>query len=476
MKTHLHRGTRLLAWRILRRWYGLYASTGEELRDKWVWKNEKGSSCPMPAYLEEYKEEYEKEFGTEQEAGSVEEVDLVNEFDWEIIGEARFIDGGVEVGVRERKVDVWLLPFMEDVRNKEEKNNLFEIQSVEESWMNESVLKTFSEFAGLGDTEANELSKVVVFVEGYLLFREGFIPSLQSTVASSSTSTPIPTNTPKSLQPKPETFITTPSTTKLIRSLSLHLQNRLPTLISSPPSSGKSSTLTHLWSMLHSTPASSSSSTLLPTIQSKKRGLVIINLADRSLDSKSLLGSLSSAPSTTETESGTFVFLEGPLTRAIRQGRWVLLTSIDQASVEVLSVIKTLVERMKRGSETSIGGAWGGGTGEENGGVGVRVGGGEGRWVRAGRGFMLFATRSTELRSEPTFFSSSFFTEIWMDKPEREEIVRIVGGRYERLERAGWGDRLIGIWENAKLVGKKESGSSNGGGSIREVGVRDLMR
>lgn len=250
-------------------------------------------------------------------------------------------------------------------------------------------------------------------------------------------------------------------------------------MISSPPSSGKSSTITHLWSQLHSTPSSSqqsTSSTNLPSFQStleaKKRGLVIINLADRSLDSKSLLGSLSSAPATKDTEAGTFAFVEGPLTRAVRQGRWVVLTSIDQASTEVLSVIKTLAERMFRASESEVGGAWGGGTGEEGGGVGVRVGGGEGRWVRAGRGFMLFATRSIEIYSEPNFFASQFFSEIWFERPNSKEIGEIVEGRYERLRLVGWGSRLISVWEDSRVVVAKESGT----GTVRPIGVRDLMR
>lgn len=476
MKTHPHRGTRLLAWRILRKWYGLYANTGEELREKWVWKgegNEKDSLSPLPNYPEEYREEYEKEFGIFEGKNHF-DVDLISSFELELMGEANFIDGGIEVLVRSRSVDVWLLPVMEDIRNREERANLYSINPLPVEWLSEVESTALSASNGLGQITIEEFSKVVVYVAGFLLFREGLIPSLQQSSSQSNT-TKTTKSSSKSLKPQPEPFVTTTSTTKLLRSISLHLQKRLPTLISSPPSSGKSSTITHLWSQLHSIPnksSTSSSKQSTTTLEAKKRGLVIINLADRSLDSKSLLGSLSSAPATKDTEAGTFAFVEGPLTRAVRQGRWVVLTSIDQASTEVLSVIKTLAERMFRASEVEVGGAWGGGTGEEGGGVGVRVGGGEGRWVRAGRGFMLFATRSIEIHSEPNFFSSNFFSEIWFDRPNSVEIGEIVEGRYERLRLVGWGARLINVWEDSRAVVAKESGT----GTVRPIGVRDLMR
>ena len=64
MKSHPHRGTRLLAWRLLRKWYGLYGPTGEDLREQWVWKGEagtveEGALAPMPPYPAEYREDYE---------------------------------------------------------------------------------------------------------------------------------------------------------------------------------------------------------------------------------------------------------------------------------------------------------------------------------------------------------------------------------------------------------------------------------
>jgi midasin len=466
MKFHPHRGIRLLAWRILRQWYHFYATLGEDLKERWVWKGVEGEAeghglAPMPDYPVHYKEEYEREFGS-----WTGQVDLVPFWDQELVGVARFIEGGVQVDVKESSVDVWLLPMMEDIRSNEERSNLRHLPAIPTEWIDH---ESFTGAKGIGAMKESELSGMVVCVEGYLLFREGLLPSALT----------ISTTAPSTASTTAERFVPTPATTLLLRSLALHLQRRLPVLISSPPSSGKASVVRHLWNSLHSLPNSSTT-----TPAARQRGLVVINLADRSLDSKSLLGSLSSAPSTSENEAGTFVFIEGPLTRAVRQGRWVVLTAIDQASIEVLTVIKVLAERMKRASESAIAGSYGDGTGEENGGVGVRVGGGSGRWVKAGKGFMLFSTRSVESSSsaastskssrpaDATFFASHFFSEVWMPAPGLEEIATIVEGRYERLMANGLGRRLIGVWESARSVLIRDGGAGTG----RPIGVRDLLR
>lgn len=155
------------------------------------------------------------------------------------------------------------------------------------------------------------------------------------------------------------------------------------------------------------------------------------------------------------------------------------MTSIDQASVEVLTVIKVVVERMRRAAEgREVGAAWGGGGGEEHAGVGVRVGGGEGRWVQAGQGFMLFATRSVSSSSSssteaPAFFTAPYWSEIRRPALEGAEVHSIVSGRYPALERAALAERLIRAWEKVKGVESKEGVSA---GTARSVGVRDLMR
>lgn len=454
LKTHPHRGTRLLAWRILRKWYGLYSNLGEDLRETWVWKDNSsrgGSLAPLPSYLAEYKVEYEKEFGVFE--GEDEREDLVEGWVEECAGEAREVEGGIMVLVRKQSVDGWILPSVDSARIRIDARRVWENEVIDKELLGEEVWNEFEKGLGVksyGSLKEDEVGSSVVNIEGRLLFREGFIPS-----SSSSTS---PSTSSSTSSTKPEPFIPTPSTTSLLRSLSLHLQLRLPVLITSPPSSGKSTTLNHLWSLLHSSPSSST-----PTAEARKRGIVFINLADRSLDSKSLLGSLSSSPSSSaESVAGTFTFIEGPLTRAVRQGRWIVLTSIDQASVEILSVVKVLAERMKVCSEAG----WGEGGGEEEGGVGVRISGGQGKWVKAGKGFMLFATSSSASKASLDFFGAHFLSEVRLDAPTLDEVGDIVEGRFGRLGKAGLAKGMIEVWEKVRL----------GSGKGREVGVRDLIR
>ncbi|GAA5887759.1 hypothetical protein JCM16303_005070 [Sporobolomyces ruberrimus] len=497
MKSHEIRAIRLIAWRCLRSWLGLYAGTGEDLKRLWVLQNTTSTStseeeevdlvAPMPRYPNELVEEYTSSLGIDE---GEEDTLPVGTWGSEVVGggggTARLVEGGLEVLVRERGCDPWILPLLEDVRAKEIEKREEDIKYLD-----------VEEDGRVGKIEPKELGKTVVVIEGVLSFREGLIPSIPSTsfgvqqqqesVASISTTEGTMSCTTTIQEPEP--FISTRSHSTLLRSLARQLSNRKPTLVTGSPSSGKQSTITHLWNLVHSSPTSST--TTDKTKSAKKRGLVIINLADRSLDSKSLLGSLSSAPSSTSASSsssstagaGEFTFVEGPLTRALRQGRWTLLLNIDQAAPELLSVIKVVAERMFDGKR-------GGGIGakEEDGGVGVRLG--DGKWVKAREGFMLFATRSVPINSititndeggvvvpQASFFASHFFEEVVLEPLSNEEVGEIVKGRYTGLERVGGlREVLVGAWEKVREVSQRQGVGKEVGGSKRDVGVRDLLR
>ncbi|GAA5872063.1 hypothetical protein JCM8547_003087 [Rhodosporidiobolus lusitaniae] len=498
MKTHPHRGTRLVAWRMVRAWLGLYAGTGEELKRQWVWQLPTASTssevqplAPVVPYEQEYVDEYASIFGADAAAlGDVEDALPVG-FGEEVIsaaGTSRLVEGGLEVLVSKLGVDPWVLPLLESVRANEVRQRVLplsiEVDGDASSW--------------LGSLTPPELGKTVVVVSSALAFREGLIPSVSTTNALSTTPTPVAsvsqTNgvAPSSTGPQPEIFVPTPAHSALLTQLADNVRCRIPTLITGSPSSGKQSAITHLWNLVHSSPSSPST----PTKEAKRRGLVTINLADRSLDSKSLLGSLSSAPSSSSTSSstagaGSFTFVEGPLTRAIRQGRWLLLLNVDQAAPELMSVVKVAAERMfTSASQAEAGRAYGGiGAEEADGGVGIRVGGGEGRWVKAAEGFMLFATRSVPLSSlrtaggadaapsQAAFFASHYFRDVVLAPLASEEVGLIVKGRYgPQLDRvSGLAELLVESWERVReLAAAVKAGGQ--GGTKRDVGVRDLLR
>jgi midasin len=141
-------------------------------------------------------------------------------------------------------------------------------------------------------------------------------------------------------------FIITPSITHTLREISLCISANLPILLQGPPSSGKTSLLLHIASFLTPHP------------------LVPIHLGDQS-DSKQLLGTY------IQTLPGQFEWRNGILTKAVKEGHWVVIEDYDNVNDDVKSVIKGLIE-----------------TGE------LRVEG-IGR-VKAKEGFRIFATRRTE--------------------------------------------------------------------------------
>ncbi|GAA6035232.1 hypothetical protein NBRC10512_006266 [Rhodotorula toruloides] len=494
MKHHPHRGIRLIAWRIVRAWLGLFATTGERLKRQWVWRLEgadildedKAALLPLAPpvpYPAEVSTEYTEIFGPDQ--ASQDDADDLLPFGWgeEVVepGQSRLVEGGLEILVRKRGVDPWVLPLLEDTRAREEQHRA--------ELVAEGNASSVSQGQGIGTIEGAELGKTVVLVSGTSVFREGLVPSITRAPAPPSTTLSLthaaaPAASPPTTAPEP--FVTTSAHSALLAHLADSLKRRVPTLITGTPSCGKQSAISHLWNLVHASPSASKA----VTAEAKRRGLVVINMADRSLDSKSLLGSLSSAPSSSSgsnsSGAGQFTFVEGPLTRAVRQGRWTLLLNIDQAAPELLSVVKVVAERMSTSASVlkSDGRVYGGiGAEEQDGGVGLRVGGGEGRWVKAGEGFMLFATRSvpaSSLVSKPppaTFFASHFFEEAVLSPLNSDEVAQIVQGRYgASLDRVdGLARLLVDAWERVRDAARDVKDSS-GGGTKREIGVRDLLR
>jgi len=125
-------------------------------------------------------------------------------------------------------------------------------------------------------------------------------------------------------------LVHTSTSINALRALALFVSLRLPVLLTSTPSSGKTLILSYL------------ASTLYPDI---KNQLITINLADTSVDGRSLLGSYVQSTRS----PGTFEWKEGVLARAMRTGRWVILQDVDKGSNEVLGTLKPLVESMGMG-------------------------------------------------------------------------------------------------------------------------------
>lgn len=70
----------------------------------------------------------------------------------------------------------------------------------------------------------------------------------------------------------------------------------------------------------------------------KHESLITLHLNEQT-DAKSLIGLYTSSPT-----DGSFVWQAGVLTRALQQGRWVLIEDIDRAPAEVLGVLRPVIE------------------------------------------------------------------------------------------------------------------------------------
>jgi midasin len=238
--------------------------------------------------------------------------------------------------------------------------------------------------------------------------------------------------------PASSKIIATPTAIRTLQNIAIHLSLRLPLLLSSPPSSGKSTFIQHLAGLLH------------PGLHVQ---ILTLQLSDTSLDPRSLLGSYISSPSS----PGNFEWREGALVRAMKEGKWVVLADIDRATTEVLGVLGPLVGSLQSGG-------WIGKRAQ------LEVPGRE--VVQAHPAFALFGTRSlrTGIRMEtevpkPTFLGAHRWAEIVIDSPTPEELRAILDARVPRL--AGRAVRAIAnLWTAIRAVGNLAS--------VREIGLRQL--
>ncbi|TFK40741.1 midasin nuclear AAA ATPase [Crucibulum laeve] len=327
----------------------------------------------------------------------------------EILGEPCGVDCLLEYGHDTNgsilMVDGWIMPVIEVKRVNEER---------------EAIVTTQHEYYDREEGDPAEfirpsdLCPLTVNVHGVLLLR--------STKGKESVSQLIPT----------------PSAIDTLRSIALHISLHLPTLLTSPPSSGKSLFISHLAGVLY------------PGVNNH---VITIHLADTSLDPRALLGSYISSP----IQPGTFEWKEGVLVRAMREGKWVVFEDVDRGSNEVLGVIKPLVESLRLGK-------WIGGRAYLD--VPSR-----GR-VIAHNNFMLFATRSISASRAgtfppPIFFGAHKYHEIVIHSPSTEELQTIVNAQFLRL--AGCpAQALIHLWHSVKRLGSAAS--------ARDVGMRELEK
>jgi midasin len=238
------------------------------------------------------------------------------------------------------------------------------------------------------------------------------------------------------------------SNQKALRSMASLLDRRLPILLTGMASSGKSHLLQYLSMMIY--PATPVNSRILT-----------ISLADTSIDAKALLGSYVSSP----TEPGTFTWVEGALTKAVRSGRWIVLEDIDRAGQEVLSLFARLADSL--GISKVVGGR-----------AMLDIPGRTG--IEAGEGFALFATRKVvntlDQTIPATFLGHNYFVEVALPSPTELEVQKIMDVKYPKL--AGPPVQALSVaYQKIKQIEQKFSKSAlPGSGARRSYGLRDLEK
>ncbi|KAI0916947.1 hypothetical protein AcW2_007206 [Taiwanofungus camphoratus] len=324
----------------------------------------------------------------------------------EVIGDVGEVDCHISFGTSMDGsriiIDGWVMPAIEVQRVVDARNAHLEPQDYFSSENGDSY----------EPIHPAELSPFIVNIHGVLMFRSSVPLSHQVDL------------------------IDTPTAVHSLRILAVHHSLRLPTLLTSAPSSGKSLLLSHL------------ATTLYPEVRNK---IISIHLADTSIDPRSLLGSYVSSP----TRPGTFEWKDGVLVRAMREGKWVVFEDIDRATTEVLGIIKPLVESL--GSDKWIGGR------------AVLSVPSRGT-VEAEDSFAIYATRSLTPSKDgkfakPAFYGAHKFREMIVPSLSAQDLRMIVDAKFPSLSGAA-AQGLIRLWEAVKALGPAAS--------TRNVGLREL--
>lgn len=234
---------------------------------------------------------------------------------------------------------------------------------------------------------------------------------------------------------------------KAIRTLTQLLERRLPILLTGMASAGKTHLLRHM------------SSTIYPTTPVNSK-ILTISLADTSIDAKALLGSYVTSP----TEPGTFTWVEGALSKAIRGGRWIILEDIDRAGQEVLSLFARIADSL--GPAKAVGAR-----------ALLDIPGRPS--IEAGDGFAIFATRkvnTTEYSIPATFLGHNYFAEVILPSPSESEVQDIMNIKYPKL--AGPPVQALSqAYQKIKDAEAKHAKVSvPGSGARRTFGLRDLEK
>jgi midasin (ATPase involved in ribosome maturation) len=236
---------------------------------------------------------------------------------------------------------------------------------------------------------------------------------------------------------RPRTLVVTPTTSHNLEALALAIGNEKPVLLLGPTGSGKTALIQHVASLV-------------------KRELTTIHIGE-ALDGKNLLGGYVA----TEVP-GQFKWVEGPLTRAVSQGHWLVIEDLDMASPEVYGILQPLVQSRQLFIPSRA------------------------ETIHADHGFSLFATATTAHSASTASKSSSgaatalslaklqqssFWTKVVIDPLESAELTQVIESGFSLGQLA---PLLVSTHESLVTACSKEGISLRA--TERTLTTRDVLR
>ncbi|WAQ89034.1 hypothetical protein PtA15_10A457 [Puccinia triticina] len=426
LKFHPRRGTRQLAWYCWKFWQGSACSSQliKQVKDQYIWQRRPSDpSLIQEHFSSPWSEKFPQNSLTDQDTpmdpiidSSSDDMITIEEqltCKWHLHVSGSPPQSTFSYEVVSRAIDAWVWEF-------DESHRILQLESCpkfDPAQRNVDLPLLF--------LQDRHLTKFIAAIEGNLTLKFHALPtpsSINNLLPATQKSMCEPRQCGSDILQHEDPFVSTSSSVVALRSISRLISDRFPVLLSGPPSSGKNTIIQKLAAQLWSKKSNCNHSTI---DQSEvDQNIVILNLASRILDAKSLVGSYVSS---TE-DPGKFVFVEGPLLRAIKEGKWLVCQDIDRASEDVLSIINQLADLINHRAQYQVGGGYGGHGGLN--GVGIDLGAQSG-WGKS-------------------FYGEQYWKEVAIGSMTKDDILNVVARQTPNFSESVR-DRLVAAWEGASM-------------------------
>ncbi|CAI4218341.1 unnamed protein product [Parascedosporium putredinis] len=203
--------------------------------------------------------------------------------------------------------------------------------------------------------------------------------------------------------------------------------------------------------LLHGLPGSGKTSVIqeLSRDLGMKSDMVTLHLNDQT-DAKMLIGLY-----TTGSKPGSFEWRPGVLTKAVKEGRWVLIEDLDRAPAEVVSSLLPLVER------------------------GELLIPSRSEKIKAASGFRLFATVRTSKgmngqETLPHLLGLRFWQQLSIRPLPELEIEQIIRGAFPILDKLV--PQILSVFHHLARTASMPSMATSSRGIVRQMTLRELLK